>query len=271
MFKRRLIAAFLSLLSPGLGQVYNGQIRKGILLFLSIPCYQALSLNLGLIQTFRGFLLHIAIELSLVIFIIVDAVRTAGRQATTTVPRRGWRTYFAATCMLLLTGAYYAANFFPNRFPGGYHAYKITNDSMAPTISNGDRIVADMSYYKTHPAKRGDVVVIAAPPWGLPTVKRVVALAGDEIERNSVPTFPDGTVLDPYLGPVSADERAHGKPSALPTEVRVPAGDVFVMGDNHDHSYDSRYYGFLSLKQIKGKVLYIYRSADPSRFGKTIQ
>ncbi len=273
MLKRRLIAALLSLLSPGLGQVYNGQIRKGILLFLLIPCFQGLSIFLGLINSYRGFLAHMAVAFCLFVIIFADAVRTAGRQPSTTLPRRPWRAYAVAVCMLLLTATSYAAIiFFPNRIPLRYHAYRITNDAMAPTILKGDGIVANMWYYNTHAPTRGDVVVIAAPPFGSLAVKRVVALAGDRIERNPQSISPNTPVPDPYLGPVSGDEKALDKPSSLPAdEVRVPAGDVFVMGDNRDHSYDSRYYGFLSLNRIKGKVLYIYRSADPFHVGKAIR
>ena len=49
--------------------------------------------------------------------------------------------------------------------------------------------------------------------------------------------------------------------------VTVPPGSLFVMGDNRDHSYDSRFWGFVDLKEVKGRAFLVYWSWDKQDFG----
>lgn len=271
VLKRSLIALLLSFLSPGLGQVYNGQLLRGVLFYALIPGFLECSSALGLLQSYRGFIADVAIGILLFVLIIIDAVWTAGRQANTTIPRRGWQTYVLAASMLFVTGIASAGNVFPDRIPG-VRTYKITAASMAPTLMKSDRIVVDMRYYNSHAPRRGDVVAIAIPPNGTLVVKRVVAVAGDVIKANPQTTMVNGqTIREPYLGSVSEDEKARSELPLTFGPVTVPANQVFVLGDSRSHSLDSRYFGPLGTNQIRGKVLYIYSSADRSRVGQAIR
>jgi signal peptidase I len=268
---RSLIALVLSFLSPGLGQVYNGQLLRGALFYASALGFLELSSVLGLPRSYRGFIVHLVITMTLFILIIADAVWTAGHQAKTAIPKRGWQAYVLAGAMLLVTGVASVRNVFPDRLPG-VRAYKVPADSMAPTVMSGERIVADMRYYKSHAPSRGDVVAIATPPMGTLTIKRVVAVAGDVIEGNPQMTMVNRqTIREPYLGAVPDDQEARSDPSLTFGPITVPANEVFVLGDNRTHSYDSRYFGPARINQIKGKVLYIYFSADKSRVGRKIR
>jgi signal peptidase I len=271
VLKRSLIALLLSFLSPGLGQVYNGQLLRGALFYALIPGFLEFSSVLGLLQSYRSFIAHVAIGILLFLLIIIDAVWTASRQAKTTIPRRGWQAYVLAASMLSVTGIASVRNVFPDRIPG-VRAYKISGGSMAPTLMKSDRIIVDMRYYNSHAPGRGDVVAIAIPPDGNLAVKRVVALPGDVIKANPQTTMVNGqTIPEPYLGTVSDDEKARAEAALTFGPLTVPANQVFVLGDNRSHSYDSRYFGPLGINQIRGKVLYIYSSAERSRVGQAIR
>ena len=119
--------------------------------------------------------------------------------------------------------------------------------SMEPTLHDGDALVVEkVSTHFSQPAI-GDIVVATAPDTGEPVVKRVVALAGDSIGiedgvlvRNGQPvqeTYTNATQMGGYYwGP----------------EV-VPAGSVFLLGDNRLESVDSREYGPVSVDDIDGR------------------
>ena len=120
--------------------------------------------------------------------------------------------------------------------------------SMEPTLHSGDRVVVR---YEPARLDRGDVVVLAGVPgYGGPVTKRLVALPGDRVRLcgdhvlvNGVPEHA-GHVLARDAG----DQRA---------EFVVPAGSVFVLGDNRPVSLDSRMLGPLPLSSVKGVVDYV--------------
>jgi signal peptidase I len=117
--------------------------------------------------------------------------------------------------------------------------------SMVPTILPGDRIYVNKLAYDlklpfttTHlmtwgEPKRGDVVTLLSPADGVLLVKRVVAVPGDTIEGR------DGE--------------------------RMPPGKFYVMGDNRDHSVDSRSFGLVDRRQVLGRVVGVIVSVDPDR------
>jgi len=118
--------------------------------------------------------------------------------------------------------------------------------------------------------KRGDIAVFEFPEDpDKDFIKRVVAIAGDKLElrdkhlsingQASVESY--AVFKDPQIIPGTFQPRDNLGPLV------VPAGKVFVMGDNRDQSYDSRFWGFLDLKAVKGKAFMIYWSWDSENFG----
>jgi signal peptidase I len=143
--------------------------------------------------------------------------------------------------------------------------YSIPSGSMEPTLQVGDRIVVDKLAYHLHGISRGDIVVFSTPPAencaGPPVsdlVKRVIGLSGETISLSNGRVFIDGHLLaEPWLPP-SAQTQTQPGPSGAPYSLhqpyRVPAGDVYVMGDNRTFSCDSRYWGPVVKSTIVGKV-----------------
>ena len=129
----------------------------------------------------------------------------------------------------------------------GVIPYRLPSDSMAPTITRGSLLIACTgSYLRAAPAV-GDIIVFRAPPpMSVPYVKRVVAIAGDSVSFSGSRFLRNQLVQsEPYIDPNHRyDELA----------LQVPAGTVFVAGDNREHSLDSRHFGPLPTSAIIGKV-----------------
>jgi len=145
----------------------------------------------------------------------------------------------------------------------GFRAFTIASGAMAPTLQSGDRILVDTRAYMVKPPERGDVVAFVRPDVGnYIFVKRVVAVGGDVIEGAGGVVKLNGAILqEPYVAPIdlSNDSPIDFGP------VTVPSGAFFLIGDARQNSNDSRYFGCVNLKQIRGRVAYIYWSKDSSK------
>lgn len=129
--------------------------------------------------------------------------------------------------------------------------YIIPSNSMEPTLVPGDRILTNKLAYASASPVRGDVVVFAYPkdPSHI-LVKRVLGCEGETIELKDNMVLINGTpIQEPYLK--SGDYPPFGPE-------KIPAGNVFVLGDNRNESEDSRDWGLLPKSYILGKVWTIY-------------
>jgi len=154
-------------------------------------------------------------------------------------------------------------------------AYKIPSGSMKPTLLIGDHILVSKFNYGIRlplirstlvpvgTPKRGDIVVFIYPEdRSKDFIKRLIGLPGDVIEvrdkkilLNGLPwSDAHGVNVDNLIIPGSVQPRDNFGP------VKVPEGSLFVMGDNRDESYDSRFWGFVPMKDVLGKALIIYWS-----------
>jgi signal peptidase I len=143
--------------------------------------------------------------------------------------------------------------------------YSIPSGSMEPTLQVNDRILVDKLSYDLHGVGRGDIIVFATPknedcagPRVANLVKRVIGLPGDTISLAQNDVDVDGRSFpEPWL-PAQAEHDTYPGPSslgyALHRSFRVPAHDVYVMGDNRMESCDSRYWGPIPESSIVGKV-----------------
>ena len=166
-------------------------------------------------------------------------------------------------------------------------SYHIPSESMEDTLLKGDFLFANKFLYgakipfvdvrlpRIRDVRRGDVVIFKYPGDGKTDyIKRCVATEGQTIETRGTRLFVDGVEQkEPYAIFVEGDvPRRDFGPYV------VPPGYIFVCGDNRDKSYDSRYWGPLDKKLLRGKALFIYFSVDyakhwlrPGRIGDIIR
>lgn len=145
-------------------------------------------------------------------------------------------------------------------------AFRLSNDSMQPTLYSGDVITADTGYYSDHTISDGDIVVFHHGDIIL--AKRVSAIGGETIEGKDGRLIRDGTVLvEPY---VKSPDVPLDPSEATFSQRTIPEGEIFVTGDWRSRSLDSRYPDFapVHLSDVVGKVVYIYGSSHPDQIGR---
>lgn len=163
--------------------------------------------------------------------------------------------------------------------------FKVDGLSMTPSFDDGEMLLVNRNAYRQingwtfvdwlpfvddhHDAdawltlgtpQRGDVIVFTPPPPGQdkPYIKRVIGLPGDTVEIHDEGVYVNGVRLDePYLEGRTSNCR-YSDPEYCGTEVVVPEGSVFVMGDNRNNSEDSRKFGPVEEHRIIGKAWVTY-------------
>ena len=144
---------------------------------------------------------------------------------------------------------------------------KVNSSAMEPTLVISDRIIVDNAFYPNQPPTHNDLVALRRSDYL--TIKRVIAVSGDTIEVKNRQVMVNGHVADePFIQHSFALGASPEMDSFGP--FTIPAGKLFVMGDNRDVSLDCRIaaFGLVDIKAITGRPLYIYRSSITGRAGE---
>jgi len=235
--RNKWLAALMGLVMPGLGQIYNGELIKGVSFFVILQVIHVVGLRWTVLLPDRmllaGLVCTIAAVLALYAAAILDCYRKAARTEIAYQPTSYNRWYFYLAVWLLgwvlVSGAVF-----------GYvqdnviAAYKVATGSMEPAIRAGDRVLADKTAYRRMSPRKDDIVIFVYPDdRSKMFVKRIEALPGQSV------TGIDGIMK------------------------MVPHGFVYVTGDNRGNSYDSRNFGFVPMSDLVGKVRQVYFSSGP--------
>ena len=159
-------------------------------------------------------------------------------------------------------------------------AFKIPSGSMIPTLLIGDHILVNKFIYGTkipftdnrillfRKPEKGDIIVFKYPENPQKDfIKRVIATEGDIIVEKDKIVYVNGEArAEPYAQHYDNNLKYAPDPRDNFGPLLVPKDKVFVMGDNRDQSYDSRYWGFVDIKAIKGNALLIYWSWNPDKW-----
>src|SRR6266704_1603495 len=138
-----------------------------------------------------------------------------------------------------------------------YQPVKVEGTSMAPLLSDQERIFINKFVYRFEPIQRGDVVVFWYPLDRTKSfIKRVVGLPGETVEIRQGAVYVNGKVVpEPYVPPQYEDLSDFGP-------VRVPRDSYFVMGDHRVSSNDSRVFGPVASRFIYGRAVFAYWPVD---------
>lgn len=145
--------------------------------------------------------------------------------------------------------------------------FQVEGRSMNPTLYQADHLLM-VKHFKLD---RFDIIVFPDPMGSDRTfVKRVIGLPGDRLEVKDDQLLINGIQYsEPYLDLSAKKEEPYTQDFTLwetTGDDFIPAGKVFVMGDNRPHSGDSRQFGYVDINSIEGEANFIYLPLD--RFGK---
>ena len=263
----RIVAGLISLIAPGIGHVYAGHSRRGLMLIATLLAAQVMLLAAAplLPPAFSVLALTavaaVAVSALFYLYILVDAVRLARRGS-------GQRWYVWCGAMILLWLAWYAFGLLgpglKARVP--WQTYSVASTSMQPTLRIGETLIADKTHYVKSAPARGDLVVYRLPSDNSTIyLKRIVALGGDRIAFRDGHAVVNGVIAsEPF-----ADFGDRGAFYANTAEVTVPAGHIFVAGDNRANSSDSRVarHGAVPVENLVARATEIFMTDDMARAG----
>ncbi len=157
-------------------------------------------------------------------------------------------------------------------------AFKIPSGSMLPTLQIGDHILvskfaygiknpfSDENIISFSPPKQEDIIVFKYPVNPkIDYIKRVVGVAGDRIEIKDKKVYINDKLYKTEQAVYQANNIVQSNRDNY-GPVTVPANSLFVMGDNRDNSRDSRFWGFVNYKLVKGKAFIVYWSWDLDKY-----
>jgi signal peptidase I len=140
-----------------------------------------------------------------------------------------------------------------------FEPFIVPSPSMDPTLKVGDKVIINKIAYRVGSIERGDIVAFHSPLEEKDLVKRAVAVEGDEITLTSEgEIYINGErITESYI---PADQAV----SYINQTVTLGEDEVFVMGDNRNNSFDSRYFGAIPEEDVFGEFMVIYW--PPSRW-----
>ena len=299
--RRPLVASAASLLLPGLGQIYNGEVARGVVLLLSLALALPFAAWLAvhgprstlLWFVFAGVLATVAVYT----YSVKAAYRSAARLRDGFVPGPWNRA--AVYLAVFLFGHVFVLGLAAHVTKANLiESFKVPSASMLPGIMPGDRFFADKRV--GHPGgrkiRRGDIAVFVYPNDRTTLfVKRIVGLPGDKVVIDGIRVTVNDVDLAREelhdLGSAAANRLLDGHTALResadgigytviwskggqhpPLSLTVPNGQVFVLGDNRDASHDSRHFGVLPIADVTGVARQVWLSVDDHdgiRFGRT--
>jgi len=305
--RKPLFALALSLIMAGMGQVYNGKPRKGILFFAASIVLPFLLLQLSVAGPGQAPIVLLALAFvadpGLSVWAAIDAWKEAKRLG------KGYRLKVynkLHVYILLVVGLSLLFGRFVDwrKFEFWTAPYRMATGSMMPTILGGDFVLTDKRIDRSSEnfgLRRGELVVFKFPrDKTVHFVFRIIGLPGDEVELRGMELYVNGKKWTAGEAPLPEDRGPEGPRNGMIAfyeqsdtgaykvyyskettrsdfRISVPEGCCFVLGDNRDISADSRHWGAIALDDIIARPRIVYFSRDPKggvrwdRIGKPLR
>src|ERR1043166_889291 len=280
--RRPWIAAILSLIMPGLGQVYVGLLARGLVFMFLCGISSVVALLILSHPTSWSWTLGCTAGLGQVAIWIAGAIDSY-RGALRCKPDYELKDYnrWCVYVLLLLMGTGSLLSYALNVRNQLMQAFRVPGASMYPTVSPRDRVLAIKNAYRGADPQRGDIVLLADPQnrhsfWNK-WIKRVIAVAGDRVAVKDGNVYVNGVKLPVQpvepgsvsgtTGEIFYEENNGAKYRIFMSqdhhipdfpEIIVPKNECFVMGDNRNGALDSRSVGTIPITGIYGKFDYRY-------------
>lgn len=269
------LAALLALLWPGLGHFYCGKPVAAAFLFLVVIAisYAALFMVLNADFGIWNLILPLVVLVLAQMAIAAQAFRLARRSGDDhgSLSYNRWYVYVVLVAVFVLAAEFVLPGF------RDYRSFKVTSVAMEDGLKAGDFILANTRVYRTTGPHTGDVVVFVFPrDMVTKYVKRCVGLPGDTVEIRDKGVYINGTEIpDPPTvkhidSKVQQRQDGRNNRDSFGPYV-VPSDSYFMMGDNRDNSYDSRFWGPVHRDLIIGKAVKIHWSSHMERIGMSVK
>lgn len=295
--KNTLLALFFNFFVPGGAHLYIGDIKKAFMILPSLLFLYYISLIISMYY-FNIFILSLfwILIISIYLYSFIHPVLIL-KQQNFTLTKSISNIYYYTFIIIYFGGPYFISEM-PTLLP--IKVFKITANSMSNTIIKGDTITG----YKTTDIKRGDLVVFQYPKnLDIFYIKRCVGVSGDIIamkDKNLLLHLQEGNdfikknytpseylefdnklwIINPlknnFTG-IHTDSKVK-KNGLNPYQlfdmlpIEIPQGEYFMIGDNRDHSNDSRFWGTVPKNNIYGKTNSIYYNFEKyNRIGMKLE
>ncbi len=274
------LAALLSLLLPGLGQLYCARLGRAVLMVMGSVVIYNVAMAILVFSDLNPFNVALPglMTLAYLLVVMVDAYRIA-KQCGDNVSKRPYNRWYLYVLLVVgwncLTSYWFLFS--------DYQAYSMPAFSMEDSIMVGDYILVDCSAYDSAAPEINDIVVFVFPRDGVTKyIKRCVAGPGDNVLVQDKVLYVNNTMIESSPNVKYTDVDGSGNPLVQPRKeggldsrdnfgpYMVPSDSYFILGDNRDNSFDSRYWGPVPDSLILGKVVRIHWSADWRRIGISV-
>lgn len=254
---RRWLTVLVSLLSPGAGHLYSGDLRGAVLFWVAV-CVAGGVIKVSYALTGYSTKVYLALIILIGATLMVLAARSAWLAARRYPPERTPRPY--QRLWFVLIAAVLMAEV-PTRVARAFvmQSLHVPTDAMAPALVEGDFLFVTKLGPRARP-ERGAIVAFRPPGQeDVEVVKRVVAMEGDQVEVRDGAVWVNGEQVSPS-----------GVRGWAPA-VTIPPEHIYVLGDNPAESgLDSRVLGPIPLDEYVGRVHGIYMSKSIARIGTTL-
>jgi signal peptidase I len=256
------ISLLLSIITPGLGHLYNGKFIWAVAIPIIYVIISDIIYYSSLIKSFIFLIVLVLITIFTYVFSIIHSIILSKRNSNYQLKYFN-RIYIYLIWPIVFFGI---GELLPDN--NSFRTFSIPTDGMENTMMVDDMILADMDYYNTHRVRKNELVIFNEPKYPHQLlIKRAIAFQGDKI------LIVNGKI---YL---NDKEYKEDNPNIIYetgyyadlNETIIPNDHIFFLGDNRPNSLDSRFWGTVPEKMVKGKPLYIYFSHSFNRIGTNLK